>query len=403
MFVNADCRVSFFVRASTSALNEEPFVFDHVLVNDGSAFEQDPLNVFLAPFNGIYWLTYTIVAQGPKADFSIVGFNELPNNGIYKLHDTFPEADSISRDSMRSLATTQELYFSNNDTTYADATLWSSWGGFIISYLFQPTVAFDVVSSISCFSNDITFDTVLINEGGAWSTSDSTFVVPIAGMYYFSVSFGFTQYSWGFFAVQRANTADFECCELNYIDSGGSGPHSDLISRGTFLSLQVADVVRIRNNLVPAFSDIISGPLSFRGFFYSPYHGQQVAWSLHVDDRLSGTGTVQFSVIYINVPSVWNGATSSINIPLSGTYYTEFLAEIDSDAGAKMDLRLMRNKNITLAQTVYGRLSTFITRGRSVVVQLNVNDALTVTYVNSNIGGGTKQGLSSLGFLLYPR
>lgn len=110
--------------------------------------------------------------------------------------------------------------------------------GFVITYLFSPVIAFDVTNSEPCSSNTATFDTIIINEGGGWNSTLDAFVAPTGGIYYFSVSFGLTVNSWGFFTINGATEADYyECCELNYIDNNNSVVSLEIMSRGTFLNL----------------------------------------------------------------------------------------------------------------------------------------------------------------------
>lgn len=129
-----------------------------------------------------------------------------------------------------------------------------------------------------------------------------------------------------------------------------------------------------------------------------------VAWSVHNDGRMEGSGArIPYPIVYINLPpSVWDVDGSNAIMPVDGTYYMEIIGELDCMVPSTMDMRLMLNEQVILARVVFGHPSFYVSRGRSIIVHLTAGSMLTVAYENSQVGGGTKSGLSFMGFLLMP-
>jgi hypothetical protein len=123
---------------------------------------------------------------------------------------------------------------------------------------------------------------------------------------------------------------------------------------------------------------------------------------VHANNRFSGSGVVSYPVILVNTPGVWDSIGQRVVITVNGTYFIEIVAEIDADTPGTMNVTLLRNSAQVLSRLAFGNPSYFVTRCNTALVDLVSGDTLSVTYTNSQIGGGQMMGLSFQGLMLYP-
>ncbi len=194
-----------------------------------------------------------------------------------------------------------------------------------------------------------TYDVVVLNIGGGWNTGSNAFVAPVAGIYYLSYSVGSTvnRLFWWNIIVHSAMLCD----NANYAIIVSNPNGLDISSRGCLVNLAANTVVTTAASDAgygPLGSDSSYGESSFRGFLYSPVQGVKVAWSVHVDDAVSGTLVIPFSVIYVNVgynsitccSLPYSASTYTVTIPTDGTYYIELVSQFDFGGPIDMHVTL---------------------------------------------------------------
>lgn len=125
---------------------------------------------------------------------------------------------------------------------------------------------------------------------------------------------------------------------------------------------------------------------------------------MHVNNPISGTLTVPFTAINVNVGLTasqlpYDVATNTVTILISGVYYMELVAH---KYYGNIDMRLTLSGSGTVLTRLYAAFATsFVTRSRSVISSLNAGDVLYVQGVNVGMSGGSYQGISFQGILLY--
>ena len=373
--------------------------FMSVKLNFANGFNVLTGQTFTCPTTGLYWLFYTVVWDGTTfANFSVQGTNQLPEPIIKRLHTEYDNYDTISRDKMLNLTLNQQLSVSSAYETYADVSVGSNWGAFLLDNIMSPLIAFEVYASQSAASLSNVFDKTVFNYGDAWSQSSQEFTAPMSGIYYFSLSVGL------FANVEGWNTiAGYNTCELELFDMSHTG--IDLISGSCMMYVQASQTVSIYWNSPTVTAGIDSSyfETSFRGFLYSPVHGMQVAWSVHNTDIVTGSGSAMlFPNVLVTIPSsIWQSSINTITIPVSGVYYMDLMGQTGTSFGT-MDMSLTLNSTTVLSRLLFYSTFMYITRSQPVMAYLHANSILAVSYSNANLEGCCSNGLGFQGFLLYP-
>ena len=367
-------------------------------VNYGNGFSNTTGTTFTCPKAGLYWLFYSVVWNGTTfANFTVQGSNQSPIMSIRRLHTVFNNYDTMSRDKIINLTLYQQLTVSSTYPTYANTTIGSSWGAFLLDNLMSTLVAFEVCSTK--LTGNGAFDAIVYNYGNAWNNATQSFTAPVTGIYYFSLSLGVpaTTKVWNRFEIGYTDYCDIEIYSI--LHDG-----LDVISRGCLLSLNAGNILDI--TWFYTNGDSSYSQTSFRGFLYSPTHGVKVAWSVHNSGYVTGSGlAMSFPNVYVNVPStVWQSSTNKVIIPVSGTYYVEMVGQTDSYVSAldPMDMRLTLNSTVTLSRLYFGSMINYVTRSLPIIVHLQASSVLSVAYYNVDVYGDSYDGLSFQGFLLYP-
>ena len=159
------------------------------------------------------------------------------------------------------------ITFSNSSAIY--------WSACRIDTLFNPLIAFRVVSTISMTSTgQVTFDVVLLNEGNAWNISANKFVAPYDGIYLFSFSGGIL-YQNGAVMYLSCEKTKLMRAPGSYGDWFFSGV--DLVSKTGIITLNATDPIHLHFTQTSyLYSDSTYRPITFSGFYYNPIHSQQV-------------------------------------------------------------------------------------------------------------------------------
>ena len=347
---------------------------------------------FAAPENGYYWFFFTVVASTTNhVEFMIESTDKsMPTVGeIRRLHKTTETnvftIDTMSCSCLVNLAVGQELLITSNHPTFGDATIGSSWGGFLLNAFVSPLIVFDVVATSQSSSRTL-FDKINLNEHDFWLPDKQQFIANKEGVYYFFLSVSVSAYS--------DLTASIGLqCGLSYGDKSNIGV--DIISRGCLLSLSVNDTISVSMSRLGDLTYLETG---FRGFLYSPAHERPVAWSAHNYDLVTGNGTaLNFPVVLVNKVAAWEGNRAVV--PVTGTYFIEMIGR--TAANGSIDMKLMLNTNTLLTRLYFSGPASYVTRSRSVVVDLKLDDVLTVAYENVKMDGTLNNGISFQGMLLY--
>ena len=389
-------RIAFFSVANQSLLATKKVSFMANKLNYADGYNIYSGQTFTCPKAGIYWLFFSIVWDGTTyANFSVQGTNE-PVLAIQRLHTVFNNYDTISRDKMFNLTINQQLIITSAFPTYADVTIGSSWGAFLLGDLMSPLIAFEVYASTTIQAQANCFDTVVFNYGNAWEISSQTFTAPVSGTYYFSLSIGVSANVDGYNRI-----GSYDVCEIEMYDSSHNG--IDLVSGACLINLTVSQTFTISWYSPSSGYDSSYKQTSLRGFLYSPVHGKQIAWSVHSSDTVSGSGSaMHFPNVLVNTPAfIWQSSSNSLTVPVSGLYYMDITGQTSGNHGI-IDMRLTLNSTVNLTRLYCASAVTFVTRSRSLMAHLLANSILAVAYDNVNLEGYGINGFGFQGFLIYP-
>ena len=388
----------FYAKTNQSQTSVNAVTFNDVKVNYGNGFNETNSKTFTCPRTGLYWLFYSVFWDGTTfANITVLGTNQSPIVSIRRLHTVYNNYDTISRDKILNLTSNQQLTVSSSYPTFGNSSVGSSWGAFLLDSLLSSFIAFEVCMHKSTSGTSQSFYQTVFNYGNAWDNATQSFIAPLTGIYYFSISIGVPANTkeWNAFTLSAYTLA----CSLEHYSTYNND--LDLISRGCLLQLTSGQSLGITWENKPV--DTSYSETSFRGFLYSPTSGLQVAWSVHSGSSVTGSGiAMSFPVVRVNVPSsVWQVSSNNVLIPASGIYYVEMVGQTNT---GQIDMRLTLNNSVTLARLYFGSSYNYITRSLPVIQHLQVNSVLSVAYYSVSLLGDAGQGeaLSFQGFVVYP-
>lgn len=213
----------------------------------------------------------------------------------------------------------------------------------------------------------------------------------MTGVYYFSYSGGASVGS-GVWMDIAVNMMYAYCDNEVYSVYGGS----EMASRGCLLSLAAGNAVSVYSWMA---ADTSLSQSTFRGFLYSPVNpADAVAWSVHYSSFVMAfNGPFPFDIVLANTGMAWQAGTYTASIPIAGVYYIEMALQ---SSGAAVDMQLTLNGATVLSRIYMAYTSSLMTRSRSVLVQLSVNDELICNCFDSSISGDSFSGVSFQGILL---
>ena len=273
-------------------------------------------------------VSITLTFTSPRIDlylFSLLGLRgdpvQMSMKGLFPpmcltyTSATFHDRVTSSRNIISMLGGGQQVsmvYISGVTTPNHNA-----WGGFSISGYMDPVVTFNVARSTSMTSLGlITYDTEIINTG-QFNLTSSTFVAPLDGIYYFSVSTGLQPHI-NVELMLKVNGIDM------YITFHRSIHHNGVenISGTILLDLNAGDKVSVHLTKGQIHSSIEQHEMSFVGILYSPRFVAGLTWVVSVT-----TGTICTSlgcIIYekIDVTKGFNmNSFGDMEVPVSGIYF----------------------------------------------------------------------------------
>ena len=275
----------------------------------------------------------------------------------------------------------------------------NAWGGFSVSGYMDPVVAFNVARSTSMSSLGlITYDTEIVNTG-QFNLTSSTFIAPLDGIYYFSVSTGLQPHI-SVELMLKVNGIDM------YIIFRRSSHHKgvETISGTTLLDLQAGDLVSLHLTKGQIHSSIEQHEMSFVGFLYSPRFVARVAWVVSV--TTSTTCRSVFCLIFDKVDVVKGvniNSFGNIEVPVSGIYYLYYSAFASVGKPTHMSLKLNGKELILLALSTYHpRLNGLVAASGSFIYPFKSGDILSVNpmFFHMAIMGDMNRSTSFMGFLI---
>ena len=207
------------------------------------------------------------------ANYSLMR-NGSPYVKISRSHPLPYNRDTTSRDTMVEMISADQLHLASYFNTYSTPWLYTSLTILSISDAFGLfPIAFSVARDevMAGFTNPVTFNIMLANEGSAYDEVSHRFVAPRNAIYYFSISVGM-------FPESAANLVLYVNDDpfVNIIRESTIHSGTDTTGRSIMVQLQTGDTVHIvneRNQLAFSSEGLET---SFSGFLYDPAHGNQV-------------------------------------------------------------------------------------------------------------------------------
>jgi hypothetical protein len=134
---------------SSTSGSSSSVTFSKVIASSASGFDTINSDNFICQENGIYWFFLTAVFSGTgnKANVSLIGTDpQFITPQVIRLHSTFPNIDTMSRDFVRNLIAGQEISISSQFPLYSDGDMTgSSLGLFRIDNLMSPLVSYTIL------------------------------------------------------------------------------------------------------------------------------------------------------------------------------------------------------------------------------------------------------------------
>ena len=196
------------------------------------------------------------------ANVTLSGINNYMR--IIQNHGNYDHPDTLSRNIMMDLQAGTKLSFLSS---YPSQSL--QWASFRLDNIMSQLFAFQVAKSFSAICCGlITYDLVLLNIGSAWNIALNSFIAPINGQYFFSLSAGFL-------ALQKYGIS-IVINGINVVLITESGAASkiisgmDLHSASKLLQLNSGDSLTTTVSNANLYSDSTNLQISLTGFYYSP-------------------------------------------------------------------------------------------------------------------------------------
>lgn len=366
-------------------------------MNKGDAFNVSSSD-FTAPEDGLYWFHLTATpAPNSPCDYRMVGTFQTPN--VIRSTLTFKN-DTLSRDELQVVRHQQAVYINSDFPLQADPVSPAVWAGFRLDFAFNPLVAFLV--GITAPSNVavqklIPFNTILVDTSNSWNLNTSTFVVPQAGAYFFTVQMATSAYVTN--AIQLKVSGQ-DLAQLSSSSATNSGP--DTVSRSTMALLYPGD--NVTGILVTGrlYSDI-RYQTSLLGFLYSPRgSATKIAWSVHSSKTTCGpVDPVAFDYVLLNEGLAWY-TSNRLVVPKAGLYYINLSGFADTSSMLLVRVLLNGKPLMNVQRSApASRLVGYDSRARSAIVRLQVNDELRIALPQTScLYSDTSKRSSFTGFWL---
>jgi hypothetical protein len=327
--------IAFYIGTSHNTLppNSLNIAFNKPLTNVNS-----PLDIttgMLSPFSqhGIYW--FQLSAGVPANTGAKVNLNGLTYPVvIYSPVANYPD-DVMVADTIQTVYTSQRLIVVNETPLKAtsDTNMAVSLVGFRLDNIMDATsqvifavqLTYDIRPKQGIEDTLIVFDCVLMNVGGGWDLTSSSFKTPYEGDYFFSFAAGSATH--GLYLMLNGKPTCATCSCDNY-------PISAPARIAIMLHLATTDIITFTTPSNYITYSISNGLVKAQGFLYRPQDTRlSVAWSLvNVNiigiswctyGRVGPADRVSYRTVLVNVGGAWKSQTNSVTIPVDGTYFID--------------------------------------------------------------------------------
>ena len=334
-----------------------------------------------------------------RLSYSLQNASSVPN--ILLTHTAYDGELVTSRDDIQYINEGQKLYMSSAYSLYSDSLRQTTWSGFKLDDVVAPLILFSVARTASYmnFDNFVPFDKILLNVGQAWDACNNQLIVPRAGIYFISLT-----------SASVPNTTHIIELRINNVTkartfiSSGLFNGIDTSSHSLLLPLSAGDIAEVFLSYGPIYSDN-NYQTSLSGFLYEPVHGQNIAWCLthpfDVYTYIYGPSNVNFTNILLDNGLNWNAALGLLQIFTSGTYYLQ-LSGYSYPINYKLNLVLSLNGQplMNVMEKAIGGRTNGDLRSRSLVINLQSGDQLTVSVPTGYVAFNWKNDLMFSGFLI---
>jgi hypothetical protein len=125
---------------TTVAVN--PYPYNVIEVDADLSFNSASANTYKCLQSGIYWIFMTVVWDGLTwSGFNLNGLNSNPQPTVFRQHTMFNSYDTLSRDFIRQVNSSQVLSTQSQYPTWANNMTGTAWGAFQIDNLMTQTVS----------------------------------------------------------------------------------------------------------------------------------------------------------------------------------------------------------------------------------------------------------------------
>ena len=351
---------------------------------------------FTAPADGFYW--FHLTAQAPAntmCDYRLIGANHTVS--VLRLHTNHTK-DTLSRDDFQWLEKGETAYVTSDYPLSSETLAESSFAGFRVDSMFDPFIAF-AVGRTKTFSDGyglIPFQKVLIDSSNSWDRYANEFIVPLSGIYLFTVNT--CAVARGQHHVTLTINRRQVLVHSTYV-GGLIHDGVETVSRTTMVNLFFRDTVSISLNGGELYSDS-SYQTSFMGFLYEPINNvRKVAWSVHNDNNVRSNDPVEFHYVLVNEGSGWY-ANHRFITPESGVYYVSI--NVNARSNDQFNMFILHNAEPIVSITRGSDSTGNGNHGRSKIIHLQQGDELRVAMPsNSYFSGSPFKETSFTGFRLF--
>ena len=363
---------SSYISANTRSLSFT--VSDIKAINSSYNFSIHALSSLTVSQRSLYW--FHLCAGVPAKNKTKYSLNGLDYSAfVYSSADNYP-ADQLTVDTLQWVGPNTILTVSNDEPLFSSLSMETAWLGFRFDNQFYPLVAFAVqLYKTKNFNGKVAFDRVLVNEGMSYNIANSDFVVPVSGIYFFTVIVA----NHASLIINNKDRKLNVCACSNIRKSGAIRS----IRGSVMLTLNATDTVHVASECYESYE---GGLTNFHGFLYSPTTEYSAAWSVSHSSLIKGPdNNVNFSIINTNKLDCWKSSLKKVIIPKTGIYYVDICSYLCGTpfyycpGDGNGEIQVLRNDNpIITIRLVLATFENCVSRSRSVIINLNVNDELKI-------------------------
>ena len=249
-----------------------------------------------------------------------------------------------------------------------------------------------------------------IHTSATQLTADSKYVCDRSGTMFLFISVGAQKPARVELAqIRNNNRIGYELMDRDTIDE-----QQNIVSRSVMINCEPNDSLNVHSYADDGTYSGSDIKTSFGGFFYTPRHGNPIAWAayryVNVATNPSGSeyrvvtfrnvviNQQQEAEVEVNQPSgVFSQASSRFTAPRSGIYLVHFTASIIP--GSTTDVALFKNsEKVASIYDTYTGHDNKVTVSRTVLIQVNNGESLDIR-VHRNVELGSHQSSKDIAFM----